>query len=150
MPCKILLLSCWWCVIFTINLAKQKHVREWGRDGSYVHVSMYNVRDVVVCCNTVRNVALALWLVGHLCNSKTHRPSSKPLISNPRPRFGPVDGIVQLSLGLRCSKSILQYILTTCPYSDNFEFGVFDAGSPPSHFYHVCYHCRWIRTLSVH
>jgi len=41
---------------------------------------------------------------------------------------------VQSSLGFRCSKMILQYILTTCPCFDNFEFDIFDAGAPQCHF----------------
>jgi len=47
---------------------------------------------------------------------------------------GPVEGFVPPSLGLRCSKNILQYILTTCPCFDNFEFNIFDAGGPQSYF----------------
>jgi len=31
-----------------------------------------HVYDVALSCNTVRNVALGLWLVGHPCNCKTH------------------------------------------------------------------------------
>ena len=72
--CKVLSLSCWWCVIFTINLALQKYVCERGRDGvTFMCAHVYNV---ALCCNTVRNVALGIWLVGHPCNSKTH--TSKP------------------------------------------------------------------------
>ena len=41
---------------------------------------------------------------------------------------------MQPSLGLRYSKSILQCILTTCHSFDNFEFDIFDAGVPLSHF----------------
>jgi len=36
------------------------------------------INDVALSGNTVRNVALGLWLVGHPCNSKTHRLTSKP------------------------------------------------------------------------
>ena len=72
--CKVLSLSCWWCVIFTINLALQNYVCERGRDGvTFMCAHVYNV---ALCCNTVRNVALGIWLVGHPCNSKTH--TSKP------------------------------------------------------------------------
>jgi len=45
MPCKVLLLSCWWCVIFTMNLARQRNVCEGGRDGVIfmcVHVQCTN------------------------------------------------------------------------------------------------------------
>ena len=63
---KILSLSCW-CVIFTMNLAEQWYVCEWGRDG--VMFMCVNVYDVTLCGNTVRSVALGLWLVGHPCYS---------------------------------------------------------------------------------
>jgi len=33
--------------------------------------------------------------------------------------------------GFRCNKSILH---TTCPYFDNLEFDLFDAGGPQCHF----------------
>jgi len=46
----------------------------------------------------------------------------------------PIKGFVQASLGLHCNESILQFILTTCPCFDNFEFDIFDVGGPQSHF----------------
>jgi len=61
MPYKFPPLS-YWCVIFTINLAEQRHVGEWGRDG--VMFMCAHVYDVALCGSTVRNVALGLWLVG--------------------------------------------------------------------------------------
>jgi len=61
MPCKFPSLS-YRCVIFTINLAEQRHVGEWGRDG--VMFMCAHVYDVALCGSTVRNVALGLWLVG--------------------------------------------------------------------------------------
>jgi len=36
------------------------------------------------------------------------------------------------SLGVRCIKA--SYILTTCPYFDNLEFDIFNAGGPQWHF----------------
>ena len=83
MPCKVLSLSCWWCVIFTINVAKQRYVCE-EKMWLCSCVPMYNVHDVVLCCNTVTNVALGLCLVGQPCNSKTHRPNSKQPMFNPQ------------------------------------------------------------------
>ena len=59
MPSKVLLLSCWWCVTFTINLAKQKYVCK-EEMGLCSCVPMYNVHDVALCCNTIRNVVLGL------------------------------------------------------------------------------------------
>jgi len=53
------------------------------------------------------------------------------LRSDPRTACGPFEGFVRPSSGSRCSKSILH---TTCPYFDNFEFDIFDAGGPQCHF----------------
>jgi len=64
MSCKPLSLSCW-CVIFTINLVEQRHVFEWRGDG--VMFMCAHVFHVALCGNTIRNVALGLWLVGHPC-----------------------------------------------------------------------------------
>jgi len=47
-------------------------------------------------------------------------------MSSPRAACGPVEGFVRPSLGFRCSK--ISYILTTCPYFDNVDFDIFDAG----------------------
>jgi len=55
MPCEVLSLSCW-CVIYTINLAKQRYVCEQGKDG--VIFMCDHVYDVALCGNTIRNVTL--------------------------------------------------------------------------------------------
>jgi len=47
-------------------------------------------------------------------------------MSNPRAACAPVEGFVRPSLGFRCSK--ISYILTTCPYFDDVDFDIFDAG----------------------
>jgi len=57
MACKVLSLSCW-CVIFTINVAKQSYVCERGRDG--VMFMCAHVYDAALCSNTIRNVAVGL------------------------------------------------------------------------------------------
>ena len=57
MPCKILLLLYWWCVIFTINLAKQKYISYasiWGPQLKTTGmacscVPICNVHDVAFC-----------------------------------------------------------------------------------------------------
>jgi len=49
--------------MFTINLAEQRYVCEWGRDG--VMFMCAHLHDVAFCVNTVRNLALGLWLAGH-------------------------------------------------------------------------------------
>ena len=65
---KLLLLSCW-CVTFTINVAEQRYVREEVRGGViFLYALVY---DMALCCNTVRNVALRLKLVGHPCTIQT-------------------------------------------------------------------------------
>ena len=55
-------------MIFTINLAKQRFVCEWGTDGMIFMCD--NVYDVALWGNTVRNVALGLWLVGQPCSKQ--------------------------------------------------------------------------------
>jgi len=57
--------------------------------------------------------------------------------------------LVRPSLGFRCSESILLYILITCPYFDNLEFDIFDAGGPQCHFIKSATIAVRIRTLSV-
>jgi len=48
-------------------------------------VPMDNVHDVALCCNTIRNVALGLWLVATPAIARqTHKPISKPPMSNPQ------------------------------------------------------------------
>jgi len=60
MACEFLSLSCW-CVIYVINLTEQRYVCEWGRDGvMFMYAHAY---DMALCCNTVWNAALGLWLV---------------------------------------------------------------------------------------
>jgi len=66
------------------------------------------------------------------------------------PTRGPVEGFVRPSLGFHCSKSILQYIFTTCPYFENPEFNVFDAGCPQYHFITSVTTAVRIRKLSVY
>ena len=44
----------------------------------------------------------------------------------------------------------VSYILTTCPYFDNLEFDIFDAGGPQCHFITSFTMAVRIRTLSVH
>jgi len=44
----------------------------------------------------------------------------------------PSQSFLQPSLGFRCSRSI--QILTSCPYLDNLEFDIFDAGGLQCHF----------------
>jgi len=44
----------------------------------------------------------------------------------------------------------VSYILTTCPYSDNFEFDIFDAGGPQCQFITFFNMAGRIWTLSVH
>ena len=44
------------------------------------------------------------------------------------PTRGPVEGFVRPTFGFAVVKVV--YILTTCPYFDNLEFGNFDAGCP--------------------
>ena len=61
MACKFLSLSRW-CAIFTTNVAEQKNVFEWRRDG--VMFMCAHVHDVALCGNTIGNVAVGLWLVG--------------------------------------------------------------------------------------
>jgi len=152
MPCKVLSLSCWWCVIFTINLAKQRYVCE-EKMGLCSCVPMYNVHDGVLCYNTVRNVALGLCLVvvGHPAIARHIGLILNHLCSTHgcRSQCGPVKGFVQPSLGLRCSKSILQCILTTCPCFDNFEAIIFNAGVFLCHFIMSVITAVKIKTLSV-
>jgi len=40
-------------------------------------------------------------------------------------------------------------MLTTCPYFDNLEFDIFDAGGPQCYFITSVTIAVWIRTLSV-
>ena len=55
----------------TPDLAEQWYVCvEWGRDG--VMFICAHAYDVAFCANTVRNVALGLWLVGHPCCCQYH------------------------------------------------------------------------------
>jgi len=64
---KILSLACR-RVIFTIHLAKQRlDVCEWGRDGVMFMCAHVFVYDVALCGNTIRNVALVLWIFGNPC-----------------------------------------------------------------------------------
>jgi len=44
----------------------------------------------------------------------------------------------------------LVYVLTTCPYFDNLEFDIFDAGCPKCHSIMSVTIAVRIRTLSVH
>jgi len=46
----------------------------------------------------------------------------------------PSESFVRPSLGFRCRKSILLYILTTCSYFDYLEFDICDAGGRQCHF----------------
>ena len=48
------------------------------------------------------------------------------------PTCGPVEGFVRPSLGFLCSKSIPY--TDNCPYFDNLEFDIFDAGGVQCHF----------------
>jgi len=68
-------------------------------------------------------------------------------MSNPQPACGPVEVSLRPSLGFRCGKSISH---TTCPYFDNLEFDIFDAGGPHCHFITSFAMAVRIRTLSVH
>jgi len=69
-------------------------------------------------------------------------------MSNPRAACGPVESFVLPSLGFRCSK--LSYILATCPYFDNLEFDIFDAGGLQCHFITSVTIAVRIRMLSIH
>jgi len=55
------------------------------------------------------------------------------------------EGFVLPSSGFRYSKRILYTV--ACPYFDNFEFDIFDAGSPQCHFNTSVTIAVWIRTL---
>jgi len=44
----------------------------------------------------------------------------------------------------------VNYLLTTCPYFDNLEFDVLDAGGPQCHFITSVTSAVRIRTLPVH
>jgi len=63
------------------------------------------------------------------------------------PTRSPVEGFVRPSLGFAVVKVV--YILTTCSYFDNLEFGIFDAGYPKCHFITSVIIAVMIRTLSV-
>jgi len=52
-------------------------------------------------------------------------------MSNPRAACGRVEGFVRPSVGFRCGK--MSYILTICPYFDNLESNIFDAGDLQCH-----------------
>ena len=54
------------CDIYcTINVAEQRFMREQVRGGViFLYALVY---DMALCCNTIRNVALHLKLVGHPC-----------------------------------------------------------------------------------
>ena len=60
-----------WCLVqahthasaFTRHTSKQRYVSECGRDG--VMFMCTRVYDVAACRNTVRNLALGVWLVSH-------------------------------------------------------------------------------------
>ena len=55
---------------------------------------------------------------------------SKPYRVNVAGRISPVKGLVRPSLGFCCSISSLH---TTCPYFDNLNFDIFDAGGLQCH-----------------
>ena len=61
MACKVLSLSRW-CVIFTVNLAECRYVRELGMGGVLCMCAICTMW--LFCGNTVRNASLSLWLVG--------------------------------------------------------------------------------------
>jgi len=44
----------------------------------------------------------------------------------------------------------VSFVLTTCPYFDNFEFDIFDAGSLQRHFITYVTTAVRIQTLAVH
>ena len=69
-------------------------------------------------------------------------------MSNPRAACGPVEGFVRPSLGFAAVK--VSYVLTTCPYFDNLEFDILDAGGLQIHFITSVATAFRIRTLSVH
>jgi len=54
---------------------------------------MYNAHDVVLCCNTVRNVALGLWLVGVPCKRRSSVNSGAWLR-----RFDDVTGVAKTDM----------------------------------------------------
>ena len=53
------------CDIYNKSSWAKACVCEWGRDE--VMFMCAHVHDVALCSNTVRNVALCLWLVSHSC-----------------------------------------------------------------------------------
>jgi len=74
--------------------------------------------------------------------------ASRTAMSNPGASCGPVDCFVRPSLGFCCSK--VSYVLTTCPYFDNLEFDISDAGGPQCHILTSGTIAVRIRTLSGH
>jgi len=60
---------------------------------------------------------------------------------------GSIEGFVRPTSGFRSSKS---FLYTTCPYFDNLEFDMFDAGGLQCHFITSVAITVRIRTLSVH
>jgi len=63
MAFKVLSLSYWYVILYLhwIQLSKRF---VWVRKRGVMFMCV-NVYDVALCRNTVRNVALGLWLVGH-------------------------------------------------------------------------------------
>jgi len=73
-------------------------------------------------------------------------------MSNPWTAQGPVEGFVRPNLGFCSSKSrpTVSYILAICPYFDNLELDIFDAGGPPCYFITFVTISGRIRTLSLY
>jgi len=69
-------------------------------------------------------------------------------MSNPQPACGPVKVFFGPAYVFTVVKA--SYILTTCPYFDNLEFDIFDAGCLQCHFITLFIMVVRIRTLSVH
>jgi len=85
-----------------------------------------------------------------LQNNSLHAKGSNPAMSKPRAACGPLEAFVQPSLGFRCSKGILDSLLTTYLYFDNLEFDILDAGGRQCHFITSFTIAVKIRTVPVH
>jgi len=91
-----------------------------------------------------------MYLVPHIyrwCDAPVHPAANLITLNQLCPIRGPVEVFVRSSLGFRCSK--VSYLLATCPYFDNHELEIFDAGGPQCHFITSVTTAVRIRTISV-
>jgi len=105
----------------------------WG----YVHVCPSIMYMMWLFAVTQQEMWLLVsdWLASPaIAISKTRIGLILSQLCSTRGLMRPSRGFCAAQFRLRCSKIILQYVLTTCPYFDNFEFNIFDAGGPQSHF----------------